>query len=619
MVLTDQQLRQELLSFGETVPPITQRNREQLRARLDILRAQRRSSPVKSSPSRARSNVSSGRTSTRSRAGRGLIELSDSEADRSPSSSRTPSRSPVRSQHAQTRSVAVGRDTDRVISSPSGNVTADVEQSIARHRREIEQLINSTREKSRASHSNFSSPRQEPLPSTTPFRPQPSTSRSRSTYKAGLDQQPKAPSWFQQSKSSIQQFWKNNGSTILNLLKALLVGGLLGVGLIFLANKGKELIPQPKRIYCSPDNATTCEHMPPIINSLRTYLQTRTGEVDCGFRPKTDLYATRSDVDKILDKQGFIFQDGPQTRWETIVSYIFKVPETEIEVFTDDGQHTDEPSNAYKLRSSEGIHPLLCRIRRNVHSAMQHLAWIVLGTTGILSLAWFVRRRAQQYEQSEKTYKEFVGKILELLEEQYEQHNQDSETKPWLAISHIKDMLIPAADRKKMKSLWERAKKQISESESRIRAETQLIHGEEYEVWRWIQPRSPSPQRRPRSESPANTHEESYVYMPPDVGLTQCLKLRNFFDPNTPADDDEIDLVVDSIQSRCATVRRIEHIGIHAIYVYLKFSSKEAAAQGFHLLNNWKYHGREIIAKYLRLERYHEHFPEARESGTTNN
>ena len=102
------------------------------------------------------------------------------------------------------------------------------------------------------------------------------------------------------------------------------------------------------------------------------------------------------------------------------------------------------------------------------------------------------------------------------------------------------------------------------------------------------------------------------------------------------ADDDEIDLVVDSIQNRCATVRRIEHIGISGYYVYLKFSSKEAAAQGFHFLNNWKYHGtdspsqssppvsaclsgREIIAKYLRLERYHEHFPEARDSAANNN
>lgn len=30
------------------------------------------------------------------------------------------------------------------------------------------------------------------------------------------------------------------------------------------------------------------------------------------------------------------------------------------------------------------------------------------------------------------------------------------------------------------------------------------------------------------------------------------------------------------------------------------------------------FQGREIIAKYLRLERYYEHFPEARDSGSTN-
>lgn len=56
-------------------------------------------------------------------------------------------------------------------------------------------------------------------------------------------------------------------------------------------------------------------------------------------------------------------------------------------------------------------------------------------------------------------------------------------------------------------------------------------------------------------------------------------------------DNDEIDLVIDSIQNRCATVRHLEHIGINESFVYLKFSSKEAAAQGYHLLNNWKYHG----------------------------
>lgn len=57
--------------------------------------------------------------------------------------------------------------------------------------------------------------------------------------------------------------------------------------------------------------------------------------------------------------------------------------------------------------------------------------------------------------------------------------------------------------RQKMKPLWERAAKQINERESRVRAETQVIHGEEFDVWRWIQPRStasPSPNRKKKVE-----------------------------------------------------------------------------------------------------------------------
>jgi hypothetical protein len=40
-----------------------------------------------------------------------------------------------------------------------------------------------------------------------------------------------------------------------------------------------------------------------------------------------------------------------------------------------------------------------------------------------------------------------VEKITDLLENQYEEHLRDPETKPWLAISHIHDMLIAPQDR----------------------------------------------------------------------------------------------------------------------------------------------------------------------------
>lgn len=68
---------------------------------------------------------------------------------------------------------------------------------------------------------------------------------------------------------------------------------------------------------------------------------------------------------------------------------------------------------------------------------------------------------------------------------------------------------------KRLKVLWERAKKQISESESRVRSESQLIHGEEFDVWRWIQPRSPSspsPQRKKRAVSLNKQNKTSEFY-----------------------------------------------------------------------------------------------------------
>jgi len=615
MPLSDQQLRQELLNYGETVPPITQRNREQLRARLEVLRSRPRSPAKKSpSPTRTRANTSATRSTGRSRPIQSLIELSDSETDTSSNGYR-PSRSAGRGARTQTRSIAVGRDTDQVTS--TSNVTADVEQSIARHRREIQQLIDSARDRARAVNTNISSSHYEP-PATTPLRPQATSSRQRPPIKSNLEK-PKQPSWFNRSRESIRSFWKLHKDIIINVLKCLIFGSILGGTLIFIVTKGPDIL-STKGITCSPENATECDDMIPMINTLRKYLQTRTGEVECGFRPNPDRYVTKLEINKYLDNKGFKFESGSQERWNTLITYIFQKPVQDILVWNNQNQPTEKPADAFKLTATEGIQSLSCRVRKAVNSAMQHLVWVVLGTTGFLTLGWFIKRHFKQREDTEKAYKDLIEKIFTLLEDQYEEHLRNPEIKPWLAITHIRDTLIPVQDRKRLRPIWERAEKQISTSESRVRSESQLIHGEEYDVWRWVQPpRSPSPQRKRRTESPANSDEESYVYKPPDVGLTECLKLRNFFDPDTIADDDEIDLVVDNIQNRCATVKRIEHIGIHAIYVYLKFSSKEAAAQGYHLLNNWKYHGRQIIAKYIRLERYHENFPEARDSGSTNN
>lgn len=62
-------------------------------------------------------------------------------------------------------------------------------------------------------------------------------------------------------------------------------------------------------------------------------------------------------------------------------------------------------------------------------------------------LGWLLKRRLRQQEESEKTYKDFIQKITDMLENQYEEHLHDPETKPYLAISHVRDMLIAPQDR----------------------------------------------------------------------------------------------------------------------------------------------------------------------------
>jgi hypothetical protein len=117
---------------------------------------------------------------------------------------------------------------------------------VARHRREIQQLIDSARDRSRtANSSNSSSSGHNQPPATTPFRPSSSSNYSRSKSKLDLDK-PKQPSWLNNTGKAIQSFGKRYKNVILDTIKALIVGAIIGAVLIFLKNKGGDLIPHRK-------------------------------------------------------------------------------------------------------------------------------------------------------------------------------------------------------------------------------------------------------------------------------------------------------------------------------------------------------------------------------------
>jgi hypothetical protein len=425
MTLTDQQLRQELISYGETVPPITQRNREQFRARLEVLQSRvrtrtrtpaspsrphapaspsrshvtaspsrtrtataspSRASPAAaspsrttrataspsrliatSSPSRARSSTTTtavrSRPKTRSQQAVDLVELSDSETDATSTGVLT-----SRSTHAgqttpniQTRSIALRRQQESPTSLSATSdlggpapVFADIEQSIARHRREIKQLLDSARDRNRvtATESPSINSAQQSEPPGTPIHPSSKSRSHRQSLKSDDDDDKatkQSPTSVKEGKKkvcsarcmgkSILSLWGKYENFIKTLFKIILIMSVF-LGGVILISKNAEVFLQRKEINCSVENATQCQGMVPVIAAVRKQLQIRTGEVDCNLRARSDILVTRSEIERYLNEKGIKFTLGDEERWNALVTYILIEPINDIVVWNETNHPT---------------------------------------------------------------------------------------------------------------------------------------------------------------------------------------------------------------------------------------------------------------------------------------
>jgi len=228
----------------------------------------------------------------------------------------------------------------------------------------------------------------------------------------------------------------------------------------------------------------------------------------------------------------------------------------------------------------------------------------------------------------------------------------------FLAIKHIRDQLIPLEERDAKASLWQEAVQFIEDKESRVRQDIRRISGEEFKVWQWLPELSMSPHEAyspgpsspmspahpahsaasPMSPSnpwphvptthainpgwqgcafPANKHVTAPLAPP-----TSCLKVRHMFDvkqQTSMAGNNWVAVVKEEIVKRCAEAN-ILHIAVDTISeegtVYIKTASLEDAGRVFRGLHGQWYRGQLVTAKYLRLERYHERFPDSKFSNT---
>ncbi|GLV36949.1 MAN1 [Carabus blaptoides fortunei] len=203
-----------------------------------------------------------------------------------------------------------------------------------------------------------------------------------------------------------------------------------------------------------------------------------------------------------------------------------------------------------------------------------------------------------------------VEKILDIL-----QSNASDNSDNYLAVNHIRDMLISPQDRKRLSSVWAGAVKFLQENESRIRTEVQIVAGEEFHVWRWVGSAGLNVTGSPKSKSWQGQAFETQVGSVNSLPCspTPCLKIRGMFDER----ERNLYTVREAVLSKCAHRCKILHceVDMSSGCVYLKCASQAEAAVAYQNLHGWWYDGRLVTVKYLRLERYMQRFPDSPTKG----
>ncbi|XP_010548117.1 PREDICTED: RNA-binding protein 39-like [Tarenaya hassleriana] len=104
--------------------------------------------------------------------------------------------------------------------------------------------------------------------------------------------------------------------------------------------------------------------------------------------------------------------------------------------------------------------------------------------------------------------------------------------------------------------------------------------------------------------------------LPDPVGVpTECLLLKNMFDPKTETEPDfDLDIKED-VQEECSKFGKLNHIFVDknsSGFVYLRFETVQAAMNGQRALHGRWFAGNMITATYMTPQMYEEKFPESK-------
>ncbi|XP_026804381.1 LEM domain-containing protein 2-like isoform X2 [Rhopalosiphum maidis] len=222
------------------------------------------------------------------------------------------------------------------------------------------------------------------------------------------------------------------------------------------------------------DCDTEQEKVQRLYNSLVSQVQDKYIKNQCD----------KSDIEPIVN---------PQTVFEYISTHEH-LPSREIEELVElfksiAKTYSDSPigfDTSFNISVKPNL-PIICAIKHIFSNMFYLITWlgiVALSIVGLYFVICYISAKSENYKQE---VNQLVENTIDLLKEQAQNKPNES----YLPIIHIRDHLIPFNERQAKSKIWAEVVQYFTESESSVRSEVQEIDGEDFQVWRWIQPMSP--------------------------------------------------------------------------------------------------------------------------------
>ncbi|XP_038838820.1 inner nuclear membrane protein Man1-like [Salvelinus namaycush] len=363
-------------------------------------------------------------------------------------------------------------------------------------------------------------------------------------------------------------------------------------------------------------NKTEKDTILKLLLNLHDHLAHIAGQHDCTDPEQQQANRSLS----LKEASDYLAQQNEQYRDWVLLSleWIIRTGEdVGIRLIGDNPEETvAEVSEVTRLESTHPKMSFSCRFRRAFFTVI-HRVLLILSVIGLVwGVFYYMKYRWRREEEETRQMYDMVERIIGALRIHNASCQENNDLQPYLPIPHVRDSLVQPQDRKKLKKVWDRAVTFLSANESRIRTESQRIGGADFLVWRWLQPSLSCDQISliPSKVWQGKAFPLDRRNSPPN-SLTPCLKIRNMFDPVMEVGENWHLAIHEAILEKCCDNDGIVHIAVDKNSregcVYVKCLSAEHSGKAFKALHGSWFDGKLVTVKYLRLDRYHQRFPQA--------